>query len=103
MIFTNFRNAEKFQEYRKTLPIWQQKDDIMQTILHNQVTIVTGETGSGKTTQVPQFILDHSFDNSLPCKIVCAEPRRLGMIYSQEVFYFLKQILSYFNVSIIVF
>ena len=73
------RNAEQFLSYRKTLPIWSQKNDIIQKVLQNQVTIVTGETGSGKTTQVPQFILDNSFDNQSPCKIICAEPRRLGM------------------------
>ena len=73
------RNAEQFLSYRKKLPIWSQKKDIIQKVLQNQVTIVTGETGSGKTTQVPQFILDNSFDNQSPCKIICAEPRRLGM------------------------
>ena len=62
------------------MPIWSQKKDIIQKVLQNQVTIVTGETGSGKTTQVPQFILDNSFDNQSPCKIICAEPRRLGML-----------------------
>ena len=76
-----FRNTGNFLDYRKKLPIWSHKENIMQNVLQNQVTIVTGETGSGKTTQVPQFILDSSFDNQSPCKIICAEPRRLGRFW----------------------
>ena len=75
----NFRNPEKFLNYRQKLPIWSQKEDIMQSMLQNQVTIITGETGSGKTTQVPQFVLDHAVDHNSSCKIICGEPRRLGI------------------------
>lgn len=65
-------------EHRKQLPIWLYRSDIIQSIVQNQVTIITGETGSGKTTQVPQFILEHAFDDKSPCRIICTEPRRLG-------------------------
>ena len=37
---------------RKTLPVWEQKDDFVAKVYANQVTILVGETGSGKTTQV---------------------------------------------------
>lgn len=39
-------------EKRKTLPVWQQKDEFLQVLRNNQTLILVGETGSGKTTQV---------------------------------------------------
>lgn len=39
-------------EKRKTLPVWHQKDEFLQVLKANQVLILVGETGSGKTTQV---------------------------------------------------
>ncbi|KAH9536794.1 hypothetical protein CY35_16G018300 [Sphagnum magellanicum] len=43
-----------------------------------QVLIIAGETGCGKTTQVPQYILDHMWNTGKPCKIICTQPRRLS-------------------------
>lgn len=40
---------------RKTLPVWQQKQEFLDTLAKNQTMILVGETGSGKTTQVPAF------------------------------------------------
>ena len=37
---------------RQDLPIWAYRQEIVQTIAQNQVTLITGDTGSGKTTQV---------------------------------------------------
>lgn len=42
-------------EKRKTLPVWQQKDEFLQVLKANQCVILVGETGSGKTTQVRYF------------------------------------------------
>lgn len=39
-------------EKRKTLPVWQQKNDFLKALRENQTLILVGETGSGKTTQV---------------------------------------------------
>lgn len=39
-------------EKRKTLPVWQQKDEFLQVLKANQSLVLVGETGSGKTTQV---------------------------------------------------
>lgn len=54
------------------LPITKQRDRIMQTILDNSVTIIVAETGSGKSTQVPRYLLDYGF------RVVVAQPRRLA-------------------------
>lgn len=65
---------------RKTLPIWGFKDTILQTVNDNQITIVCGETGCGKSTQVPSFILERELSLSKACKIYCTEPRRISAI-----------------------
>ncbi len=54
------------------LPIAKQRDRIIQTILENPVTIIVAETGSGKSTQVPRYLLDHGF------RVMVTQPRRLA-------------------------
>ncbi|KZV16627.1 hypothetical protein F511_12083 [Dorcoceras hygrometricum] len=46
--------------------------------LEKQVVLICGETGCGKTTQVPQFLLDHAWSKGKTCKIVCTQPRRIS-------------------------
>ena len=69
---------------RQELPIWAHRAEIIQSIAQNQVTLITGDTGSGKTTQVPQFILEHYHEQRAPCRIVCTEPRRLAAVAVAE-------------------
>ncbi|XP_048584251.1 3'-5' RNA helicase YTHDC2 [Nematostella vectensis] len=70
--------------FRKSLPIWEQRQDIIKCIKDNQVILVSGETGSGKTTQVPQFILEYSAQVSSPCRIICTQPRRISAMSVAE-------------------
>ena len=51
---------------------------IVSTIESNQVTVIQGPTGSGKTTQVPQYILDHCAGQNRYCNIVVTQPRRIA-------------------------
>ncbi|ESP02791.1 hypothetical protein LOTGIDRAFT_110746, partial [Lottia gigantea] len=51
---------------------------IVATIESNQVTVIQGSTGSGKTTQVPQFILDHYASENKYCNIIVTQPRRIA-------------------------
>ena len=51
---------------------------IVSTVEANQVTIIQGPTGSGKTTQVPQFILDQYAEESRYCNIVVTQPRKIA-------------------------
>ena len=44
------------QETRRSLPIWPFRQDLLDAIAEHQVLIIEGETGSGKTTQIPQFL-----------------------------------------------
>lgn len=66
--------------YRKNLPIWKFRDQLLQGFQQNQVTIVCGETGCGKSTQVPAYIFEQEASQGRPCKIICAEPRRISAI-----------------------
>ena len=50
----------------------------------HQVSIISGETGSGKTTQVPQYILDNACKKSQKVRIICTEPRRIAAITVSE-------------------
>lgn len=55
-----------------------------------QVVIVSGETGCGKTTQIPQFILESQIDmaSGAACSIICTQPRRISaMSVSERVAY----------------
>ncbi|KAI5067330.1 hypothetical protein GOP47_0017858 [Adiantum capillus-veneris] len=69
---------QKITQERAKLPIAKFKDEIISTIEKNQVVLIAGETGCGKTTQVPQYILDHLWSQGRPCRIICAQPRRIS-------------------------
>ncbi|XP_059163764.1 ATP-dependent RNA helicase TDRD9-like isoform X2 [Physella acuta] len=77
---TDVYNNYSFQQKYVELPVLSSKEEIVATIESNQVTIVQGPTGSGKTTQVPQFILDHYATESKYCNIVVTQPRKIAAI-----------------------
>lgn len=60
------------------LPIEDHKNEILNTVRHNNVLVLRGPTGCGKTTKVPQFILDDSRQRGKHCNIVVAQPRRIA-------------------------
>nr|GMC48493.1 DExH-box ATP-dependent RNA helicase DExH6-like [Ipomoea batatas] len=74
----NNRDLRQIFERRSKLPIASFKDTITSSIESNQVVLISGETGCGKTTQVPQYILDHMWAKGEACKIVCTQPRRIS-------------------------
>ncbi|KAJ3159008.1 ATPdependent RNA helicase [Geranomyces michiganensis] len=67
---------------RATLPAWKFKDKILDAVEQHRVVVVEGETGCGKTTQVPQFILDRFIEThrGAECKILVTQPRRISAI-----------------------
>ncbi|ONK74446.1 uncharacterized protein A4U43_C03F6330 [Asparagus officinalis] len=73
-------HLRKIAENRSKLPIASFKDVITANLETHQVVLIAGETGCGKTTQVPQYILDHIWGKGETCKIVCTQPRRISAI-----------------------
>ncbi|KAJ3498286.1 hypothetical protein NLG97_g1245 [Lecanicillium saksenae] len=65
---------------RMQLPMWNFKSQVLEAVANNQVVIVCGETGCGKSTQVPSFLLENELSNGRRCKIYCTEPRRISAI-----------------------
>lgn len=67
---------------RQALPAWNAQEAIIETIQSHQVTIISGETGSGKSTQSVQFILDDMIKRNLGsvANIICTQPRRISAI-----------------------
>lgn len=76
------KKYESMGKVRANLPAHGFKSTVVKTVLGHQVTIVSGETGCGKTTQVPQFIMDEEIlqDRGSTCNIVCTQPRKISAI-----------------------
>ncbi|KDQ31208.1 hypothetical protein PLEOSDRAFT_23490 [Pleurotus ostreatus PC15] len=77
-------------EARKKLPAFAAKEDFLRKLQSSRVVVVVGETGSGKTTQLPQFILDSLIFSGSGSKasIIVTQPRRISAIsVSQRVHY----------------
>ncbi|XP_034019242.1 putative ATP-dependent RNA helicase DHX57 isoform X2 [Thalassophryne amazonica] len=69
-------------DQRNKLPAWEEKDRILDLLDQYQVLVVSGMTGCGKTTQIPQFILDSSLSGPAAqvANIICTQPRRISAI-----------------------
>ncbi|KAJ0064818.1 hypothetical protein NL108_015585, partial [Boleophthalmus pectinirostris] len=78
------RNRTDIDNFRCSLPVYQKREEIVQLNTENRVILVVGETGSGKTTQIPQFLLDDCTRRGEPCRIFCKQPRRLAAIAVAE-------------------
>ncbi|CAH0728336.1 unnamed protein product, partial [Brenthis ino] len=70
----------KLREDTKNLAIHAYQEKILDRIKAFPVVIIEGPTGCGKTTQVPQWILDDAYNNRKPCKIVVTQPRKIAAI-----------------------
>ena len=62
--------------YPENLPITFRKDEIVETIRNHQVVIIAGDTGSGKSTQIPKMCLEAG--RGIEGKIACTQPRRIA-------------------------
>ncbi|CAH8385689.1 unnamed protein product [Eruca vesicaria subsp. sativa] len=81
----NDRALQEISKLRSKLPITSYRDAITSAVESNQVILISGETGCGKTTQVPQYLLDHMWSTKREsCKIVCTQPRRISAMSVSE-------------------
>ncbi|XP_028409154.1 ATP-dependent RNA helicase A-like [Dendronephthya gigantea] len=77
---------QQMLQQRSELPVAGYKDALLQAVKDNQVVIVRGATGCGKTTQVPQFILDDFIQQGrgTECNIIVTQPRRISAMSVAE-------------------
>ncbi|KDN51411.1 P-loop containing nucleoside triphosphate hydrolase protein [Tilletiaria anomala UBC 951] len=71
------------QEARLKLPVVAEEEHIVKTIIENPIVVICGETGSGKTTQVPQFLYERGFGtpgSQNPGMIGITQPRRVAAL-----------------------
>ncbi|CAG0880793.1 unnamed protein product [Cyprideis torosa] len=74
---------QRYQEMRhkrESLPVFSKRQDILTAIYDSPVVIIRGNTGCGKTTQIPQYVLDDHLltGQSGHCNIVVTQPRRIS-------------------------
>ncbi|TRY67582.1 hypothetical protein TCAL_05513 [Tigriopus californicus] len=65
------------EETKKSLPVFPFRESLLEAIAAHQVLIIEGETGSGKTTQIPQYLYEAGFTKEGQ-KIGCTQPRRVA-------------------------
>lgn len=71
----SFGKLAKLRREQKNLPIFQYRDRIVELVRQHPVVVVAGDTGCGKSTQVPQYLLSAGFSH-----IACTQPRRIACI-----------------------
>ncbi|KAK4188054.1 P-loop containing nucleoside triphosphate hydrolase protein [Podospora australis] len=68
---------QTIQEVRKSLPVYAYREAFLEAISEYQVLILVGETGSGKTTQIPQYLHEAGYTKDGQ-KVACTQPRRVA-------------------------
>lgn len=71
---------EEMMRVRRSLPAWKERENICTALESNRVLVVVGETGCGKSTQLPQFLLDHEIEagRGADTNIIVTQPRRVA-------------------------
>ncbi|KAK3188210.1 hypothetical protein Dsin_027771 [Dipteronia sinensis] len=73
---SDFAKSKTLAEQRQYLPIFSVREELLQVIRENQVIVVVGETGSGKTTQLTQYL--HEDEYTTNGVVGCTQPRRVA-------------------------
>ncbi|KAK0477646.1 P-loop containing nucleoside triphosphate hydrolase protein [Armillaria novae-zelandiae] len=69
---------KKILASRGKLPVYSQMDDFFKMFNENQIIVMVGETGSGKTTQIPQFVAYSDLPHTKGKLVACTQPRRVA-------------------------
>ncbi|KAL7071145.1 hypothetical protein ACQ4LE_009428, partial [Meloidogyne hapla] len=78
-LFYKFKNSKNFKKLKKlrggqiNLPIYQSREELLEKLENNQILLIAGDTGCGKSTQLPQYLLNAGYS-----KIACTQPRRIA-------------------------
>ncbi|KAG5675030.1 hypothetical protein PVAND_004969 [Polypedilum vanderplanki] len=78
------QNNNGIIKIRKNLSIFGYKEKIIHAIDNNRIILIQGNTGSGKSTQIPQYIMETASERNKPCRILCTQPRRISAIALAE-------------------
>ncbi|KAL2221846.1 pre-mRNA splicing factor ATP-dependent RNA helicase Prp43 [Thermoascus aurantiacus ATCC 26904] len=79
-------NYYSILKVRRDLPVHAQRDEFLQLYQKSQILVFVGETGSGKTTQIPQFVLYDDLPQMQRKLVACTQPRRVAaMSVAQRV------------------
>lgn len=81
--FVTVERSEEVQAQRLHLPVYNEEHKVMEAVYHHDCIIICGETGSGKTTQVPQFLYEAGFgsiNSGNPGMIGVTQPRRVAAV-----------------------
>ncbi|XBI54648.1 hypothetical protein VPH35_036625 [Triticum aestivum] len=73
---SDFAKSKSLSQQRQYLPIYTVRDDLLQVVRENQVVVVVGETGSGKTTQLTQYLHEDGYTTT--GVVGCTQPRRVA-------------------------
>jgi len=71
---------------RARLPVWRERRRLVDTVKDHNVVVICAETGSGKSTQIPAFMLDDGVGrgHGATCRVICTQPRRISAISLAE-------------------
>merc|ERR1719412_2975694 len=76
--------APSISEASRRLPTYEKKDWVISAIRHNVVTVISGDTGCGKSTLIPQLVCDAENLVADDKVVVCTQPRRVAAITLAE-------------------
>ena len=75
---SNFAQSKSIKEQREYLPVYSVRDELLTVVRDNRIIIIVGETGSGKTTQLTQYLHESGYTkNGI---IGCTQPRRVAAV-----------------------
>ena len=83
IVTVNVVRSDEIHAARSNLPVYAEESRIMEAIHHNDCIIICGETGSGKTTQVPQFLYESGYGvpgSDTPGMVGVTQPRRVAAV-----------------------
>ena len=75
---SEFAKSKTLKEQREYLPVFSVREELMTVIRDNKIVIIVGETGSGKTTQLTQYLLEDGYTKE--GMIGCTQPRRVAAV-----------------------
>lgn len=74
---SEFARTKTMREQREFLPVFRVRDELLRVVAENQVIVIVGATGSGKTTQLTQYLYESGYA-AHGGRIGCTQPRRVA-------------------------